>query len=368
MEEGKVLDTIKKMNQLGKQGKPFVFLIDFELNEPRVFTWEESFEFLSWSTPNYQNGLSPQKKPTLRQWEIEPVPYQKYKTGFEQIQKHILQGDTYLLNYTQPTKVTTNLNLAALFALSDAPFRVYLKGRFVCFSPEIFVRIKDGKISSFPMKGTIDAALENARETILKDTKEIAEHNTIVDLIRNDLGVVASHVRVEKFRYTEVIQTNQKELIQVSSKISGALPADYQSKIGTLLFQLLPAGSISGAPKSKTIEIIQTAEGYQRGYYTGIFGVFDGKNLESAVMIRYIEEQDGQLFYKSGGGITFLSDCRTEYEEMINKVYQLPLQFIGNGGQRFWGKWRVALLHHQFYQTRSGRILCRTIHWFPKLF
>jgi para-aminobenzoate synthetase component 1 len=99
------------------------------------------------------------------------------------------------------------------------------------------------------------------------------------------------------------------------------LPENYASKIGDILFSMLPAGSVSGAPKKKTVEIIREAENYEREYYTGIFGIFDGKNLDSCVLIRFIENQNGRLVYKSGGGITFMSRAETEYEEMLEKVY-----------------------------------------------
>src|SRR5690606_5438390 len=176
-------------------------------------------------------------------------------------------------------------------------------------------------ISSFPMKGTMDAGTENAEELILSDSKELAEHNTIVDLIRNDLSLVAENVQVEKFRYLERIHTNNRNLWQVSSKITGKLPENYTTKIGDILFSMLPAGSVSGAPKIKTVEIIRETENYERGFYTGIFGVFDGENLDSCVLIRYLENQNGQMFYKSGGGITVMSIAETEYEEMLKKVY-----------------------------------------------
>ena len=84
---------------------------------------------------------------------------------------------------------------------------------------------------------------------------------------------------------------------------------------------MLPAGSICGAPKKKTVEIIQKVEGYDRGYYTGIFGHFDGRDLDSAVAIRFIEKQGKNLIFKSGGGITFQSDWKKEYDEMQKKVY-----------------------------------------------
>jgi len=90
---------------------------------------------------------------------------------------------------------------------------------------------------------------------------------------------------------------------------------------------LLPAGSITGAPKKKTVEIIKEVENYARGYYTGVFGCFDGQNLDCAVMIRYLEKIGAQIFYKSGGGITTYSDVKSEYRELIDKVY-VPI--VGN--------------------------------------
>jgi para-aminobenzoate synthetase component 1 len=133
--------------------------------------------------------------------------------------------------------------------------------------------------------------------------------------------MVATEVCVERFMFIDRICTNKGDILQMSSQISGKLPINYQHSIGTILAKLLPAGSISGAPKSKTLEIIRKAERYDRGYYTGIFGVFDGKNLDSCVLIRYLEQCGDQFIFKSGGGITFLSDCRTEYDELIQKVY-----------------------------------------------
>jgi len=84
---------------------------------------------------------------------------------------------------------------------------------------------------------------------------------------------------------------------------------------------LLPAGSVSGAPKKKTLEIIAENETDPRGYYTGVFGIFDGENVDSAVMIRYIEKSGDKLWYRSGCGITNQSECASEYKEMIDKVY-----------------------------------------------
>ncbi len=142
-----------------------------------------------------------------------------------------------------------------------------------------------------------------------------------MDLLRNDLSIVAKNVKVNRFRYIDELKTSSKTLLQVSSEIEGTLPDDYTSHLGDIFKALLPAGSISGAPKKKTLEIIQENEIDERGYYTGVFGIFDGTNVDSAVMIRYIENNDGQLTYRSGCGITSMSDCLSEYHEMIDKVY-----------------------------------------------
>lgn len=309
------------MNFHGKHHKPFAFLIDFQAKKPVIFDFNDSLEKIWWQTANHSSIPPVKNSATPRKWKITPVPFECYNKGFKLVKQHIHNGDTYLLNFTQPTKIETNLSLEDIFHISKAPYKIYLKDEFVCFSPETFIKIENGKILSFPMKGTIDANIENAEKIILNDTKELAEHNTIVDLIRNDLSLVADNVVVEEFRYLDRISTNQKDLFQVSSRISGDLPENYTERIGDIIFAMLPAGSVTGAPKKKTVEIIKEAEKYERGYYTGIFGIFDGKNIDSCVLIRYIENQNGQLIYKSGGGITFMSKAASEYDEMIKKVY-----------------------------------------------
>lgn len=308
------------MNQWGAEGKSFAFLIDFDFERPRLFAIDDASEVL-WKTPEMQNFKPSNVAKKQVEWEVLPVSYSRYEEAFQLVQSHIHNGDTYLLNLTMPSRIMTNLSLEEIFHQSEAPYKIWLKNQFVCFSPEIFVRINDGIISSYPMKGTIDAGLENAEALLLNDEKEVAEHHTIVDLIRNDLSMVASDVEVDRLMYLDRISTNRGDLLQMSSQISGKLTENYQQNIGTILAKLLPAGSICGAPKPKTVEIIKKAEQYHRGYYTGVFGIFDGTNLDSCVLIRYLEQQDDELIFKSGGGITFLSNCQTEYNELIQKVY-----------------------------------------------
>jgi len=282
--------AIDQMNDWGTKGKPFVFIIDFDFEKPLILDIDDKSQLL-WKTPGNSNYQAKEYAPSEIKWDIFPVGFEAYKNAFSIVQQHIHQGDTYLLNLTMPTRVETNLRLEEVFHLSKAPYKLWLKDQFVCFSPEIFIRIEEDVISSFPMKGTIDAEISNAEQQLLNDEKEVAEHHTIVDLIRNDLSMIANDIKVDRLMYLDRIHTNEGDLLQMSSMISGTLPENYQQSIGSLVAKLLPAGSICGAPKKKTVEIIKSTEPYKRGYYTGIFGVFDGKNLDSCVLIRYLEQE-----------------------------------------------------------------------------
>lgn len=319
--------AIQKMNDLGSKCIPFLFVIDYEMKKPIVLTLEEveqaSILYKINDKTNFTFGKSSAEKPfNLQKY---PISFQEYKRSFDIVKQAMLRGDSFLTNLTKPTPIKINLTLQEIFQRSRAKYQLYFKDKFVLFSPEIFVKIQDGIISSHPMKGTILADVLDAETVILNDKKEFAEHTTIVDLIRNDISMISEKVWVEKFRYISRIHTHKGDLLQVSSEICGKLPVGYQAQIGTLLFKLLPAGSICGAPKPQTLAIIKEAEKYDRGYYTGVFGIFDGKNLDSSVMIRFIEKQaDGSLMFKSGGGITVFSDAQSEYQEMIDKVY-LPI-------------------------------------------
>ena len=155
----------------------------------------------------------------------------------------------------------------------------------------------------------------------MDNVKEKAEHATIVDLIRNDLSMVANHVNVARYRYVERISTNRGAILQTSSEISGRVQSAYITRPGELLMKLLPAGSITGAPKPKTVSIIHSAEGYDRGFYTGCMGVWQDGDIDSAVMIRFVDKENGQLYYKAGGGITAMSNEESEYQEVLEKIY-----------------------------------------------
>jgi para-aminobenzoate synthetase component 1 len=312
------------MNQWGQEKVPFLFVVDFEMQRPLLIRLQDvDATKLLYRIQGITNADNTPHTGSVTLEKIPP-PQQEYQRKFEAVYAHLAYGDSFLTNLTVKTEVKTDRSLRDIFHLSRARYKLLFDNRFLVFSPEIFVQIKDKKIYSFPMKGTMDAALPQARERLLADPKEIAEHVTIVDLIRNDLSQVASGVHVSRFRYIEEIQTASKTLLQVSSEVVGDLEEDYAAHIGDILVRLLPPGSVSGAPKPKTLEIIRDVEQEQRGYYTGVFGVFDGEKLDSGVMIRFIEKQGDRYFYRSGGGITTQSTAASEYQEVIDKVY-VPL-------------------------------------------
>jgi para-aminobenzoate synthetase component 1 len=310
------LNSFNYINELAKQRKPFLFISDFLAKKIEVYPLDE----LSSHEIYYSIGGDVEKK-TLASIIKYPSDFSTYKEKFNEVIEYIKAGESYLLNLTQPTKIDVNLSLKEIFDSTQAEYKLLYKDKFVCFSPEKFIKIADGYIDTFPMKGTIDASIKDAENKILVDKKEMAEHIMVVDLLRNDLSIIAQKVNVKSFRYITKLSTNEKDLLQVSSHINGYLGDDWHEHLGDILSKILPAGSISGTPKKRTLEIIEEIEGYKRDFFSGVFGVYDGKSFDSGVMIRFIEKTEQGYVYKSGGGITLDSNAKDEYEELLAKIY-----------------------------------------------
>jgi para-aminobenzoate synthetase component 1 len=309
------LELIEKLNHYGKEKIPFFFIISYDLSSYDVVPLD-----------NLQNDIKFNivKNPNIKiksKLNIIKPDFLNYKNKFENIINNIKNGNTYIANLTEQSEILDNIDLDNIYKKSNSKYNLYYKNKFVSFSPETFIKIDNNQISSYPMKGTIDANIKNAKDILLNNQKELAEHTMVVDLIRNDLSIVSSNVKVEKFRYIEKISAGNKELYQSSSKITGELNKNWHENIGDIITKLLPAGSITGTPKKSTIKILKETENYNRDFYTGVWGVYDGVSLDSSVLIRFIEKIDDKYFYKSGGGITIDSDCEDEYKELINKVY-----------------------------------------------
>lgn len=314
------IEFASKLNAFGKAREPFFFVIDYAA---RAF-YSSALKSLDCDIlyqVETQTNASKNGTYNVFLWQKKSPLKEHYFTQLASVIEEIKSGNTYMLNLTAPTKVELSCRLENLFYAANAPFKLCFKEQFVCFSPERFVKIEENLISTYPMKGTIDASIPNAKQIILKDEKEKAEHVMVVDLLRNDLSMVSTSVRVEKFRYVESIDAGAKKLLHVSSKITGKLESNWHEHVGDIIAKLLPAGSISGTPKRSSMKIIERIEGYDRGFFTGIFGIYDGKSLDSAVMIRFLEKTEAGYVFKSGGGITLLSEPLKEYNELCDKVY-----------------------------------------------
>ena len=300
-------EIIDKINRLASQKEPFLFVINYQADEAFIRklsginpeeclfdfegrgNWRENhskemgdskriYEEISREIPKeisekkFFNG-TPLDSPIS--WQITPPLYNDYERSFNIVKSNIMAGNSYLTNLTNRVPVSCNLSLEEIFHRAKGKYKLLLRRKrtqaedkahlkeeaqnkahlkeenieenltpFVCFSPETFVRIKGGRIYSYPMKGTLDASLPNAEKLLMEDRKEAAEHATIVDLIRNDLSRVAEDVRVDKYRYVDVLHTNTGDILQTSSEISGRLPEDYPHHLGEILdAQLQPVPS-----------------------------------------------------------------------------------------------------------------------------
>ncbi len=253
----------------------------------------------------------------------------EYCAKIRRIQEYIRAGDTYQVNFTDRITVPTHLSAATAYATllrhQSVAYGAFLNvagQHILSFSPELFFKIDQGKIITRPMKGTLprgrDAA-EDAQAAIRlqQDEKNRSEHVMIVDLLRNDLGRIctAGSVQVEDIFSIETYET----LLQMTSTISGTLqPGLAYYDIFKALF---PSGSITGAPKIRTMQIIRELENSPRGIYTGAIGFLWPKGSATFnVAIRTLAMQKGAACMGVGGGIIADSNAQEEYRECLLKA------------------------------------------------
>jgi len=322
-----VNDAAERISTLATQHQKFLFAVNFECDEFIIVEEPMLQREVLFDLPLATNVNKDQFKSKDGHLTFQPETFERYKLRFDIVEKGLHRGDSFLTNLTVKTPIQTALSLEDIFMITEARYSLCIPNRFVCFSPECFITISsDGLISTHPMKGTIDADIPHAKDVILADRKESAEHATVVDLLRNDLSMFAEKVHVARYRYATELHTDRAHILQISSEIVGQLPPDWRQYLGQIITAMLPAGSVSGAPKPRTVQLIQEAEKEPRGFYTGVFGYFNGEALDSGVIIRYIEQDcDGHKYYRSGGGITAMSKAHSEYDEVIEKIY-LPIR------------------------------------------
>lgn len=323
-------EAVAQMDSWGEAGVPFAFYCDYTAARWHLMRLDDSLRpvsesgwYFSIDTPTGCIAHLPPVRMTDHGaflWQAEAPERTSYAAAFEHVMAGLRRGDSFLTNLTWRVPIDTSLTLERLFLSANAPFRLYVPEGFCVCSPEPFIRVDGTKIATYPMKGTCAADSPDSLDGLLNSPKEKAEHATIVDLMRNDLSQVAHDVHVTRYRYAERIDTPRGGIWQTSSEIVGTVHDHLRQRWGSLLLPLLPAGSITGAPKHATQQLIAEAEPTPRGYYTGIMGLCTGEALHTAVMIRYLECHNGHYYFRAGGGITAQSECHDEWHEVTLKA------------------------------------------------
>jgi anthranilate synthase component 1 len=260
------------------------------------------------------------------------VSQAEYERRVLKAQEYIAAGDIFQVvpsqRFSRPVSVDSFTIYRALRTINPSPYMFYLttpEGDLVGASPELLVRVEDGLVTTHPIAGTRwrgrDEAEDRAlAEELLADEKERAEHLMLVDLGRNDIGRVsrAGSVRVPDFMFVEKFS----HVMHLVSHVTGRLREGMTAL--DALRACFPAGTVSGAPKIRAMEIIAELEGQQRGVYAGAVGHvgFNG-DLDTCIALRTMVVKDGVAYVQAGGGVVADSDPTAEYEESRNKAAAL---------------------------------------------
>lgn len=250
-----------------------------------------------------------------------------YKALVETAKKHCQRGDVFQLvlsrRFTQKFSGDEFNVYRALRAVNPSPYLFYFDyGDFKIFgsSPEAQLVVKDQKAEIHPIAGTFKRTGNDEKDALLakeltEDHKENAEHVMLVDLARNDLSRHGKMVRVENYREVQFFS----HVIHLVSKVTGIKKADTPTM--NIVADTFPAGTLSGAPKHKAMELIEKYEPTPRGYYGGAIGFMDFEgNFNHAIMIRTFLSKNHQLQYQAGAGIVAASDAASELQETYNKL------------------------------------------------
>ena len=269
------------------------------------------------------------------------VSKEEFCRTVEKTKEYILDGDIFQAvisrQFTSPYEGSLLNAYRVLRTTNPSPYMVYMnidQDEIISTSPETLVRLKDGRLTTFPVagsrpRGTTEEEDRRLEEELLADEKELSEHNMLVDLGRNDIGRIAEFGSVEVTEYKMVHKYSK--IMHICSQVEGDIK---QGLDGCAAIEaLLPAGTLSGAPKIRACEIIEELEGVPRGIYGGALGYLDFTgNLDTCIAIRMAVKQAGRVTVQSGGGIVADSVPETEYEESANKA-KAVIQAIEQAGE-----------------------------------
>ena len=254
---------------------------------------------------------------------------EEYCSMVEQAKKHIYDGDIFqivLSNRLEADYEGSLLNTYRILRTSNpSPYMFYFSGTDVEIagaSPETLVKLENGILHTFPLAGTRPRGKTDEEDTalekeLLADEKELAEHNMLVDLGRNDLGRISRFGTVEVENYMHILRFSH--VMHIGSTVRGEIREDCDAL--DAVSAVLPAGTLSGAPKIRACQLIAELENNKRGLYGGAIGYIDFTgNLDTCIAIRSAFKKNGRVFIRSGGGIVADSVPENEYQESINKA------------------------------------------------
>ncbi|MCQ2468106.1 MAG: anthranilate synthase component I [Clostridia bacterium] len=277
-----------------------------------------------------KNGEPIKEQPGKLLSEVKPLfDKERYCNMVRKAQHHIKEGDIFqivLSNRLEADYDGSLLNVyRVLRTLNPSPYMFYFSGTDVEVagaSPETLVKLEDGSLYTFPLAGTRprgktdeeDKALE---ADLLADPKELAEHNMLVDLGRNDIGKISEFGSVEVVKYHSI--ERYSHVMHIGSTVKGTIKSDKDAF--DAVYSILPAGTLSGAPKIKACQLINDLENNKRGIYGGAIGYIDFTgNLDTCIAIRIAYKKGKKVFVRSGAGIVADSIPENEYQECINKA------------------------------------------------
>jgi len=253
----------------------------------------------------------------------------EYMEKVDKIKHYIKEGDIFQLVFSNRIDADFEGSLfdtyRVLRTLNPSPYMFYFSSddiEMAGASPETLVKVTDGEVMTFPLAGTRPRGKDNEeddrlKEELMQDEKELAEHNMLVDLGRNDLGRICKFGSVKVPRYMEVLKYSH--VMHIGSTVQGFLRDDKDAvdAIGSVL----PAGTLSGAPKIRAMEIINELENNKRGVYGGAVGYLDfSGNMDTCIAIRLVFKKNNKIFIRSGAGIVADSVPENEFNECINKA------------------------------------------------
>lgn len=277
-----------------------------------------------------KNGKKQKEENSRLLGEVLPLfDKDKYCEMVEKAKHYIKEGDIFQIvlsnRLSAPFEGSLLNTYRMLRTINPSPYMFYFSGTDVEVagaSPETLVKLENGILHTFPLAGTrprgkTDKEDKKLEAELLKDEKELSEHNMLVDLGRNDLGKISKFgsVQVEKLHSIE----KYSHVMHIGSTVRGEIREEYDAI--NAIEAVLPAGTLSGAPKIRACQLIAELEDNKRGIYGGAIGYIDfSGNMDTCIAIRIAYKKNGRVFVRSGAGIVADSDPEKEYKECINKA------------------------------------------------